>query len=311
MWPSHDDFVNCSSWRHDVFIDQAILLYDVNAVPRSSIDRELQADDSADNATDLEAVLADGRRLVSLDGVHNFRDLGGYPAAGGITRWGLVYRADGLHRLTSNDVAALRDRGLGIVIDLRTETELAKRGRFPVGQHAVAFHHLPLIDRTWMPGEVPVFDTAHEFLMWAYRDMLRVGADKLAAALDIIASAGDTPLVFHCAAGKDRTGLLAALLLSVLGVPNEFIAADYGKTAEGMVRMRAAWAEWAASQGPKQVEQLDGDRAHYFESPAPVMADLLDELAADHGSVTRYVSSLGVSAASIAALRERLINPGG
>jgi len=253
--------------------------------------------------------LADERRLVSLDGVHNFRDLGGYPADGGITRWGLVYRADGLHRLTGNDVAVLRERGLGMVIDLRTDTELSERGRFPVDQHEVAFHHLPVVDRTWTPGEVPVFGNAHDFLMWAYHDMLRVGADKLGAGLGIIAAAGDTPLVFHCAAGKDRTGLVAALLLSVLGVPNEYIAADYGKTAEGMVRMRAAWAKWAAEQGREQVAQLNQDRAHYFESPAPVMAQLLDELAAVHGSVTDFVRSLGVTDDSIAALRQRLIEP--
>jgi len=260
----------------------------------------------------VAAAVSDGQRMVALDGVHNFRDLGGYPTVvggGGTTRWGLVYRADGLQRLTPADVAVLRERGLGMVIDLRTESELADRGRFPVDLHQVQFHHLPVVDRTWIPGEVPEFDNAHEFLMWAYRDMLAVGASKLAAGLNIIAAAENTPLVFHCAAGKDRTGLLAALLLSTLDVPAEYIAADYGKTAEAMVRMRAAWAAWAAEQGPEQVEQLNEDRTHYFESPAPVMAELLTELANTHGSVVDYVQSLGVTDASIEALRIRLIEP--
>src|SRR5689334_12696230 len=71
----------------------------------------------------IEAALIDDRRVVVLDGVHNFRDLGGYPAAGGTTRWELVYRADGLGRLTAEDVEVLRARGLGTVIDLRTDRE--------------------------------------------------------------------------------------------------------------------------------------------------------------------------------------------
>jgi protein-tyrosine phosphatase len=263
----------------------------------------------------LAEVIADERRVVALDGVHNFRDLGGYPAqtasGPGITRWGLVYRADGLQRLTSDDVAVLRERGLGMVIDLRTDAELSDRGRFPVDQHDVAFHHLPVVDRTWMAGEVPEFDHAHDFLMWAYRDMLAVGAPKLAAALDIIAEAEGTPLVFHCAAGKDRTGLLAALLLAALGVPHDYIAADYAKTAEAMVPMQAAWAAWAAERGEAQVAQLNTDRTHYFESPAPVMAELLAELASVHGSVTDYVLSLGVSDRTVARLRARLVEPTG
>src|SRR4051794_17849913 len=95
------------------------------------------------SALDVQSILEDPRRRVVLDGVHNFRDLGGYPADGGTTRWGSVYRADGLQRLTSADVAVLRERGLSIVIDLRTDDEITRRGRFPVDQHLVAFHHLP------------------------------------------------------------------------------------------------------------------------------------------------------------------------
>ena len=277
-------------------------------------DDESTAEDISDEQGGLdrvrEEVLADPRRSVALDKVHNFRDLGGYPARGGTTRWGLVYRADGLHRLTADDVAVLRERGLGLVIDLRTDNELAERGRYPVDQHDVAFHHLPVLDRTWAPGEVPEFDNSHDFLMWAYRDMLDVGSTKLAAALGIIATAGDVPLVFHCAAGKDRTGLLAALLLAVLEVPDDYIAADYGKTAEAMVRMRAAWAAWAAEGAPARVAKIvNQDRTHYFDSPTPVMRDLLAELTAAHGSVTDYVRSLGVSEAAIEALRHRLVEP--
>jgi protein-tyrosine phosphatase len=257
----------------------------------------------------IEAALIDDRRAVVLDGVHNFRDLGGYPAAGGTTRWELVYRADGLGRLTPEDVEALKARGLGTVIDLRTDRELAERGRYPVDLHSVTFHHLPVLDQTWSAENMPEVDNAHEFLMWAYRDMLKVGADKIAGAIRVIAEPDATPVVFHCAAGKDRTGLVAALLLACLGVPDDFIAADYGKTVDGMRTMRAAWAKWAAEQGEEERARVGQSPAYYFECPPAVMAELLAELRRDHGSVIDFVSTLGITDAEIDALRGRLIEP--
>jgi protein-tyrosine phosphatase len=266
-----------------------------------------------DDVVAIEAALLDDRRAVVLDGVHNFRDLGGYPTAtsmgAGRTRWGLVYRADGLGRLTPDDVEVLRQRGLGTVIDLRTDAELADRGRFPVELHAVTFHHLPVLDQTWQARDVPDVQDAHEFLMWAYRDMLRVGSGKIAGALHIIADPNVTPVVFHCAAGKDRTGLVAAMLLAVLGVPDDYVAADYGRTAEGMRKMRAAWSKWAADQGGDEKNRLTDAPAYYFESPPAVMSELLTDLRTQYGSVVDYVRSLGVNDAEIAALRERLIEP--
>jgi protein-tyrosine phosphatase len=249
---------------------------------------------------------SDERRTVSLDGVHNFRDLGGYPADGGVTRWERVYRADGLQLLTREDLAELRRRGLGMVIDLRSAQEVADRGTFPTEQHAVAFHHLPVIDKTWQQMEIPDFDDDVEFLMWAYRDMLRVGANEFAAALTLIASAGSTPLVFHCAAGKDRTGLLAALLLSILGVPDEHIAADYSLTAVGMERLRA----WATAQSPEGAAAIAGAPSRYFASPPEVMVALLSELREDHGSVVNFVRSIGASEDTINSLRTQLIDTG-
>ena len=258
---------------------------------------------------EIERIVTDERRAVLLDGVHNFRDLGGYPALGGTTAWGLVYRADGLGRLTPEDVAALRRRGLGTVIDLRTEAELEARGRYPVEQHAVTFHHLPVLDQTWQAQDVPDVDNAHDFLMWAYRDMLRVGSERIVDALRIIAEPDATPVVFHCAAGKDRTGLVAAMLLGVLGVPDEFIAADYGRTAIGMRRMREAWKVWAAQQdgGQQEQERQAKAPAYYFECPPEVMTELLTELRQQYGSVIGYVESLGVTPQQVESLRARLI----
>lgn len=262
---------------------------------------------SAADPIEIELAVTDGRRAVQLDGVHNFRDLGGYPALGGTTRWGLVYRADGLGRLTADDLAVLRTRGLGAVIDLRTEAELVQRGRYPVELHPVSFHHLPVLDQAWQAENVPDIDNANDFLLWAYRDMLRVGSGRIADALRIIAAPDMTPVVFHCAAGKDRTGLVAAMLLAALGVPDDFIAADYGRTAEGMRRMRAVWAKFAAEQGEEAQARMESSPTYYFESPPAVMSALLAELAEQHGSIVDYLHTLGVTTEHVDSLRTRLV----
>ena len=119
-------------------------------------------------------------RLVVLDAVHNFRDLGGYPTADGrVTRWRRLYRADGLQRLAGADLEVIRARGLRTVVDLRRPEEIAERGMFPVADHPVELHHLSVLDVLWAEAETAHFGDDREFLVWAYREMLHVGRDRL------------------------------------------------------------------------------------------------------------------------------------
>ena len=247
--------------------------------------------------------LVDPRRLVQLDAVHNFRDLGGYPAREGlVTRWRQVYRADGLYRLTPADVGIVADLGLKTVIDLRTKDELAERGTFPHQTIQVTFTHHPVIDTTWALEE-HVDKSAHEFLTWAYRDMLRVGSDVLGRAITDLASPGALPAVFHCAAGKDRTGVLAALLLSALGVPRSVVLADYALTAGGMERMRA----WTIREYPEMAAKMAEMPSTFLAALPESMGEVLDEIDASHGSIEAYVRSIGVSTASIESLAASLL----
>ena len=186
-------------------------------------------------------------RLVALEAVHNFRDLGGYTTIDGrVTRWQTLYRADGLHRLTTADVEALRALGLHTVVDLRTDRELDERGTFPVDAYPVTFHHLPVIDVTWDPNTGDESDPA-EFLFHQYESLLAYGEPLFAKAFHLLGLPGALPAVFHCAAGKDRTGILAALILSALGVPHDVVTEDYGLSRSAMVRMR----EWASGPQPR------------------------------------------------------------
>ena len=109
---------------------------------------------------ELPDVGSDPRRVLHLDAVHNFRDLGGYPTEDGrTTKWGVLYRADGLYRLAGHDLEKVRDLGLKKVIDLRTDEELDVRGRFPLEYHPVTFHHLSVMDTTWVElPEVEITD---------------------------------------------------------------------------------------------------------------------------------------------------------
>ena len=172
------------------------------------------------NSQRVNGLVGDPKRLIGLEAVHNFRDLGGYPTVTGqVTKWRTLFRADGLYRLTPQDAQTVIDLGVQTVIDLRTQKEVQNRGTFPVKQFPVNFHHLPIIDATWNDGDTPEIEDVVEFLVWAYREMLDRASEKFADAIKLIAAQDVLPAVFHCAAGKDRTGVLAAFILSILGVP--------------------------------------------------------------------------------------------
>jgi len=244
-------------------------------------------------------------RLIALDAVHNFRDLGGYPTADGrTTTWRTLYRADGLYRLTPGDLSVVLELGLHTVIDLRSDAELTSRGRFPHEDHPVAFHHLPVIDATWQEIERPEFDDDADFLLWAYHQMLDQGSPRFAAAIVELGRPGAMPAVFHCAAGKDRTGILAALLLGSLGVPHEHIVADYALTADGMERMRV----WAAREFPELAASMAETPSAFLAALPQAMQLLLDDICSGHGSIREFVLHIGVTDADLDGLAANLLS---
>lgn len=251
------------------------------------------------------ATLAVPDRLLALEGVHNFRDLGGYRTADGReTRWQTLYRADGLSRLTPADVRSLRPVGLRTVIDLRTDGELRARGTFPVDAYPVTFHHLPVVDVTWeadAPGADPRDPSA--FLFHQYQSILTYGEPLFARAFHLLGLPGALPAVFHCAAGKDRTGILAALLLASLGVPHDVVAEDYGLSRGAMERTR----RWAEINRPDMAAAWDDVPAHHFGAEPESMARLLALLTERHGSVRQYIVSIGVPNALLAHLESALL----
>lgn len=249
------------------------------------------------------AAVAHPDRHVALQTAHNFRDIGGYPTTDGrVTKWGVAYRADALYSLTDPDWAALQARNLRHVVDLRSEMELETRGRFRPDLDGVTVHHFPVLDVPWADADTPDVDTAYEFLMWAYPAMIEQGGHRLAAAAETVAMVDD-PIVFHCAAGKDRTGLVAMLILGSLGVPDEVIVADFELSNDGLARLR----KWAESHDSNLMTRLGNAPAAFLDADGRALADLMTTWKAEHGSIRNFARHLGVSEAALSRLETRLL----
>ena len=210
-------------------------------------------------------------RMIALEGAVNFRDLGGYEAGDGMqTRWRTLFRADGLGELTEADLSVLRQLGIRTVIDLRSGSEL-ERGRFDVEAHPVAFHHFPFIDE--LP-DAQDFDRRPGLLGTQYLEIVRDAGGQILAALEVLASPDALPAVFHCTAGKDRTGVLSAVVLSLLGVDEPTVVADYALSGAAMLRLRAKLIA-KYPEGRETLENID----EVFSADPAQMEQLLDHLA--------------------------------
>ena len=242
-------------------------------------------------------------RRLAWEGLLNARDLGGYPAAGGCeTRWGAVVRSDSLAALTEAGRAALAGYGIRAIVDLRLPDELARHPNpyAEPGDHGIAYTNVSILDPA--AGYPPDTLTLAENYLWTLDRFAGYVAEVMAA----IAGAPEGGVLIHCAAGKDRTGLISALLLGLAGVPAETIAADYALTAELLRPRDQEWLE----HGPGERAEREALAAR-FAPTAEVMLVVLDGLTRRYGGVERYLAAAGVSPADLDTLRERLLVPPG
>jgi protein-tyrosine phosphatase len=240
-------------------------------------------------------------RMIALEGAVNFRDLGGYAAGDGLqTRWRTLFRADGLGELTETDMGVLREFGIRTVIDLRSGSEL-ERGRFDVEAHPVAFHHFPFIDE--LP-DAQDFDRKPGLLGTQYLEIVRDAGGQILAALDVLAAPEALPAVFHCTAGKDRTGVLSAVVLSLLGVDEPTVVADYALSGAAMLRLRAKLIA-KYPEGRETLENID----EVFSAEPAQMEQLLEHIETEYGSVATYIEGLGAGPGLVDGLRSVLLEP--
>ena len=244
-------------------------------------------------------------RHIPAEGAFNIRDLGGYPTRSGQTiPWRRFLRADSLHRLAPTEPARLFDTGLRKVIDLRTPKEMQDARNPFESYEGVDFVNLPLFDdlspealsRTRRPGDDP--------LLAFYMAALETRGEAIRKVMQEMAAQDDGAVLFNCTAGKDRTGIVAALLLGHAGVPNEKIVEDYTLTSAFISDLVKEFLQLSRERG--------GDTESYaklLKSPATTMLDTLARIEADYGSIPGYLQSVGLAKADATRLRERLLQP--
>jgi protein tyrosine/serine phosphatase len=266
-------------------------------------------------------------RWVQLDGTTNTRDLGGLPTTdGGTTVRGRVLRSDNLQTLSAADVRRLvEDLGVTEVLDLRTTAEVLLEGRGPLrAVPSVAHRHFTLLPERghhtdvfaveedeeldlaadWADSVLPRQTDDHAGEPPAVRSYLGYLADRpdaVVAALRALASGGPGATVVHCAAGKDRTGVVVALALAVAGVPHEEIVADYALTAEVIDALVAKLAS-----SPTYAEDMERRDVASHTPRAATMDRVLALLDERSGGPVGWLTAHGFGPQDQAALRARL-----
>lgn len=254
---------------------------------------------------------------IELSAPVNLRDLGGIPIEGGVLRRGLAIRADDLSIVTDAVARDLVAGGLTAVIDLRSPEEAAITGRGPLAGHPVAYHHLPLIPDVRASMSDSLADSIakgaplieHTAMGQMYVGMVEGAAPQIVTALDVIAQAPGAT-AFHCAAGRDRTGVLAASLLLVLGATDDDIVSDYALTGPNMAAImeRTRGSMGVLLRGIGLDPDAHGVRAPAQEGSMEVsMRILLATLRERHGDALGPLRAAGLGDDAIATLRRRAL----
>jgi len=237
-------------------------------------------------------------RELKLEVAYNVRHLGGYPARAGRATRADVVRSASLHRLTAAGVERLAATGVRVVVDLRSRAEREEYPTPGVSALGIETINAPVFEAdaspTGLAGQFPGFQAV-------YRSMLESGRGAYRTLFEVIA---DTPggVLFHCAAGKDRTGVAAALLLDLAGVADETILDDYSRSAALLAPLLPEWLPRIAERGLTEAQA----RA-LMASHAGDMQATLAHIRERWGSAEGYMEDIGVSFDAISAVRARLV----
>jgi protein tyrosine/serine phosphatase len=244
---------------------------------------------------------------LEWEGCLNVRDLGGLPTeTGRVTQPGRVVRADNVRRLTDAGWRSLAAHGVTRIVDLRWPEELAEDQPRDVDVDVV---HVSVLGESLddeyirqLDAHLDSVDDVADHYAWSYVDFLERYRDRFGLALAAVADA-DGAVVVHCMGGKDRTGLISALLLRLAGVSLDEVGADYAASAENLEPRNA---EWLAS-APDDRER--GRRAKLSATPAEGMVRAVREIESRYGDVASYLRAAGLDDDEVERLENRLVAP--
>jgi protein-tyrosine phosphatase len=245
-------------------------------------------------------------RRIDFEGSFNFRDLGGWRTTDGRSvRWQRLYRADSVHLMTEADVKrAHEDLGVRTLIDLRSEMEVQFGSVGALGELVTSRIHAPVTSRA---VDAPVAaaqsaDRSPEAMVEQYLGILDHSSDLVVEAVEALSSDEALPGVFFCAAGKDRTGVLAAVVLGAIGVRDEDIVADYVLTEESIEAIITRFA--SNENAPAMYRDLPPS---HFAPFAETMERVIEGVRERYGSFADYLTSRGLPPDALRSLRESLI----
>ena len=238
------------------------------------------------------APLVDG---CVFEGLVNFRDLGGIPAAGGVIRPGRLFRSDSLGYATESDAARLVDAGLATIVDLRDTVEVDEFGRGPLASAPITYIGLPCTDS--IPAE-----SRSEY----YFRLLALQGPALADLVRRLSAPDSLPAVVHCHIGCDRTGIVSAMLLGLAGVSDEDICVDYARSTRASAAIRERSEDRRRHLGLPLMGQAYYDA---WEPQPATMAAALDLVAREWRDMSGWASAFGLTIDDVAALRAALVDP--
>jgi protein tyrosine/serine phosphatase len=245
---------------------------------------------------------------LSLDGAVNARDVGGLPTVDGhLTQPGVLLRADNLQDLSDRDVETLLGHGVGTVVDLRTAAEVELTGPGPLRRTDVRHVHLDLIPHG-LEGESPLAraipdeSAGPHAVDHFYFDYVHDAPEEIGTALRTIADPNSGAVLVHCAAGKDRTGVVVALALSLVGVHREAVVADYARSDERVALVRERLIATPLYSDSIRKRTLESMRPH-----AGNMERFLDRIDREYGGVHAFGMTVGVEEGLVAKLSRRLL----
>ena len=247
-------------------------------------------------------------RHIDFESVPNFRDLGGYRARDGrAVAWRRLFRSAELQSMSRPDIARFKaDIRPRAVIDLRAPREVTRQREINLlGEVGARYHNVPFSPASpdYVKQETKLFRDATDLgELYLYRIRRPEFGKRLVDSLELIADRNNHPLVFHCSVGKDRTGVLAAMLLTAAGVIDEDIVHDYTLSAPFMPELRDRWRNDPTA--PPAVKEVPDS---HWEASAESMVRFLALLRREYGSAAGYLEAHGVDNSLPQRLEEALL----